>query len=134
MSSALATQPEPAPVAKVSQPRINENTLLAGAGAVLLLAPLAFGAVQPWRHFALETCATVLLAAWSYRQFINRELNVSDHPLYRPMAAFLALMLAQWALGTTAYRTADLLSLITLCRLRHADIRRDSDAASIRPV
>ena len=104
MSSALATQPEPAPVAKVSQPRINENTLLAGAGAVLLLAPLAFGAVQPWAIFALETCATVLLAAWSYRQFINRELNVSDHPLYRPMAAFLALMLAQWALGTTAYR------------------------------
>ncbi len=55
MSSALAaTQPEPAPVAKVSQPRLTSNTLLAGACSVLLLGPLAFGAVEPWSIFALE--------------------------------------------------------------------------------
>jgi O-antigen ligase len=104
VSSALATQPEPAPVAKVSQPRLTNNTLLAGAWAVLLLGPLAFGAVEPWSIFALEACAAVLLAVWALHQWIRRELNVSDHPLYRPMAAFFALMLAQWALGTTAYR------------------------------
>jgi len=104
VSSALATQPEPAPVAKVSQPGLTNNTLLAGAWAVLLLGPLAFGAVEPWSIFALEACAAVLLAVWALRQWIRSELNVSDHPLYRPMAAFFALMLAQWALGTTAYR------------------------------
>jgi O-antigen ligase len=75
-----------------------------GASAVLLLGPLAFGAVQPWSIFALEACAMLLLALWAYRQWINRELNISDNVLYRPMAAFFALVLAQWLAGTTAYR------------------------------
>jgi len=104
VSSALATQPEPAPVARVSQPRLTDNALLASAAAVLLLAPLAFGAVEPWSIFALEACAMLLLAVWAFRQWINRELNVSDHVLYRPMAAFFVLVLAQWVVGTTAYR------------------------------
>jgi O-antigen ligase len=104
VSSALATQPEPAPVAKVSQPRLTNNTLLAGACGVLLLGPLAFGAVEPWSIFALEACAAALLTVWAVRQWIRRELDISDHPLYRPMAAFFALALLQWALGTTAYR------------------------------
>ncbi|MGA7081070.1 MAG: O-antigen ligase family protein [Terriglobales bacterium] len=104
MSSALATQPEPAPVSKVSQPRLTNNALLVGAWTVLLLGPLAFGAVEPWSIFALEACAAALLAVWALRQWIRRELDVSDHPLYRPMAAFFALALVQWAVGTTAYR------------------------------
>lgn len=75
-----------------------------GAAAVLLLGPLAFGAVEPWSIFALEACAVLLLAAWASRQWINHELDVSDHVLYRPMAAFFALALVQWLTGTTAYR------------------------------
>jgi len=104
VSSALATQPEPAPAAPASQPRLTNNALLMGATAVLLLGPLAFGAVEPWSIFALEACAMLLLALWASRQWINRELNVSDHVLYRPMAAFFALVLVQWLVGTTAYR------------------------------
>ena len=104
MSSALATQPEPAPVAKASKPQLTDSALLMGANAVLLLGPLAFGAVQPWSIFALETCAMLLLAFWAYRQWINRKLKVSDNVLYRPMAAFFALALLQWLAGTTAYR------------------------------
>jgi O-antigen ligase len=78
--------------------------LLAGACAVLLLGPLAFGAVEPWSIFALESCAALLVAVWAYRQWSNRELSVFDHPLYPPMAAFFALVLVQWVVGTTAYR------------------------------
>ncbi len=104
MSSALATQPEPAPVVKKSAPRITNNALLALACAVLLLGPLAFGAVEPWSIFALEACAVLLLGTWVSRQWINRELNLSDNVLYRPMAAFFALALVQWVVGTTAYR------------------------------
>ena len=104
MSSALATPPEPAPVAKASQPRLTNTALLMGTSAVLLLGPLAFGAVEPWSIFALEACAMLLLSLWAYRQWINRELNISDNVLYRPMAAFFALVLAQWMAGTTAYR------------------------------
>jgi O-antigen ligase len=104
VSSALATQPDPAPAVKVSQSRLTNNALLAAACAVLLLGPLAFGAVEPWSIFALEACAALLLAAWTYRQTINRELQISEHALYRPMAAFFALVALQWATGTTAYR------------------------------
>jgi O-antigen ligase len=106
VSSALATQPEPAPVAKASRPRITNNALLTGACAVLLLGPLAFGAVEPWSIFALEACAMLLVVVWACRQWVNRELNLSDHVLYRPMAAFFALVLVQWVVGTTAYRHA----------------------------
>ena len=94
MSSALATQPESAPVARSSQPRLTNNALLTAAGGVLLLGPLAFGAVEPWSIFALEASAMLLLAVWASRQWINRELNFSDNVLYRPMAAFFALVLA----------------------------------------
>jgi O-antigen ligase len=104
VSSALAAQPEPAPVAKVSQPRLTNTAVLIGACAVLLLGPLVFGAVEPWSIFALETCAMLLLAIWAYRQWTNGEINVSENVVYRPMLAFFALIAVQWVLGTTAYR------------------------------
>ncbi len=104
MSSALATQPEPAPVAKASKPRLTNNALLLGAIVVLLLGPLAFGAVEPWSIFALQACAVLLLVFWAYRQWINRELNIAGHSLYYPMAAFFALASLQWLAGITAYR------------------------------
>ena len=104
MSSALATPPQPAPVAKVPQSRPTNTALLMGASAILLLGPLAFGAVEPWSIFALEACSMLLLAVWAYRQWNNGELNILDNPIYRPMAAFFALVLLQWVIGTTAYR------------------------------
>lgn len=106
MSSALAAPPEPSSVATVSQPRLTNTTLLIGACAVLLLAPLAFGAVQPWSIFALEACSAVLFLVWASRQWLNGEVAILDNPLYRPMAAFFALALIQWVTGITAYRHA----------------------------
>ena len=107
MSSALATHPEPTPpVPKVSHPRLTNDVLLAGACSVLLLGPLAFGAVEPWSIFGLETCAMALLVLWAFRQWTTRELQISDNALYRPMAAFFALLQVQRVVGTTAYRQA----------------------------
>ena len=103
MSSALATQPQPETVAKKS-PRITNNMLLAGACAVLLFGPLAFGAVEPWSIFVLEACSVLLVGAWACRQWFNQELTFYNHPLYRPMAVFFALVALQWVFGTTAYR------------------------------
>jgi len=107
VSSALAAQnvqPEPAPVAKVSQPRLTGTRLLMGAFSVLLLSPLAFGAVEPWSIFTLEAAAMLVFCVWAFRQWVNRQLDVADHVLYRPMAAFFALVVLQWIAGTTAYR------------------------------
>lgn len=115
MSSALATQPEPSPIAKAPQPQITNTALLLGASAILLLGPLVFGAVEPWSIFVLETCSMSLLAVWAYRQWSSGALTVLDQPLYRPMAAFFALVLLQWVLGTTAYRHVTYSHLLLYC-------------------
>jgi O-antigen ligase len=78
--------------------------LLGGAGSVLLLAPLAFGAVEPWSIFALEACAVMLFAAWGVRQYINHQLDAANNAVYLPMAAFLVLAVLQWVTGSSAYR------------------------------
>jgi O-antigen ligase len=78
--------------------------LLGGAGSVLLLAPLAFGAVEPWSIFALEACAVMLFAAWGVRQCINHQLDAANNAVYLPMAAFLVLAVLQWVTGSSAYR------------------------------
>jgi O-antigen ligase len=106
------SQPESDPVAKVSQPRLTDDTVLTGACTLLLLAPLAFGAVQPWSTFTLEACAGLLLTGWAYLRWANRDVSVFNHPLYLPMAAFMALGLGQWFAGTTAYRHATYVHLL----------------------
>jgi O-antigen ligase len=96
-------QPEPAPVSKASRPKLTNSALLASTGAVLLLAPLAFGAVEPWSIFALEACAVLLLVAWGFRRWIQHQEDISNNVLYLPMAAFFVLALVQWVTGATAY-------------------------------
>lgn len=97
-------KPEHAPVPRASPSKVTNSALLAGTGAVLLLAPLAFGAVEPWSIFALEACAALLLVIWGVRQWFNRQIDFSNNVVYRPMAAFFVLAAAQWLIGVTAYR------------------------------
>jgi len=104
LSTALAAQPEPAPTPKAPRPRLTNSVLLASAGTVLLLAPLCFGAVEPWSIFALETCSVLVLGLWAYRQWISGQVEFSNNVLYLPMAAFFALAVLQWITGATAYR------------------------------
>lgn len=104
MSSAVAVQPESAPAPKALRPRLTNSVLLASAGSVLLLAPLAFGTVEPWSIFALEACSVIVFLAWGLRQWRNRQLEIAENALYLPMAAFWVLALVQWVTGVTAYR------------------------------
>ena len=104
MSSALAYRPEPDCVAPKRSRGLSNSMLLAGATVVLLAAPLAFGAVEPWAIFLLESSATVLLLGWGFRQWANRELTITPHPLHAPMLAFGALIAMQWLTGITSYK------------------------------
>jgi len=106
VSSAVAFQPEGPRAAKATRPALSNSMLLAGAGAILLSAPLAFGAVEPWAIFALQASATLLFLAWGARQWVNREIQFISHPLHWPMLAFVALVTLQWLTGWTAYRHA----------------------------
>jgi O-antigen ligase len=104
VSTALAHSHESDRMAPSSRFGLSSSTLLGGATVVLLSAPLAFGAVQPWAIFLLEASAAVLFAAWGLRQWNSGELKVVWHPLYAPMLAFGALVVVQWLAGITAYR------------------------------
>jgi O-antigen ligase len=83
---------------------LSSNNLLGASCAVLLAAPLTFGAVEPWAVFLLEFSAAALLVAWAFRQSVHRELDLVSNPLHVPAIAFAILISVQWMLGLTAYR------------------------------
>ncbi len=73
-----------------------------GLGVLLMFAVLAFGAVEPWSIFVVESGAAVLFLAWAAGQAFNGKLTIAPNPLYLPMLAFAALVAIQ-ALGVSAY-------------------------------
>jgi O-antigen ligase len=103
VTPALAQRPEPK-ITPRFRVRLSSSTLFAGVTVILLAAPLTFGAVQPWAIFLLEAAASVLLLAFAFRQWQNREIKLSWQPLYAPMLGFGALVALQWITGFTAYR------------------------------
>jgi O-antigen ligase len=79
------------------------NILLYGPFALLMFGPLAFGAVEPWSIFILETGSVLLALVWLYKQRLDGELNIQWNPLFLPMAAFGLLILIQVLFRTSAY-------------------------------
>ena len=112
MSAALAVKPESDHSARQPSFGLSSTGLLAAACAVLLLAPLAFGAVETWSIFALEASAALLLVGWGIWQWSNGELKISPHPLHAPALAFVALVLLQSLTGISAYRHATYSALL----------------------
>src|SRR5215471_11230137 len=80
------------------------SVLLYGTFGLLMFGPIAFGSVEPWSMFTLETGATLLVLLWLAKQWIDGELQVKGNPLFLPMAVFALLIIAQLVLGKTAYR------------------------------
>src|SRR5437016_8259600 len=93
----LAVQPLPFPS------RL-ESILLYGTFSLLMFGPLAFGAVEWWSIFIMEAGAALLLLLWCVRQFLSKELQLANHPLFPPMLVFAALIGVQIAAGRSAYR------------------------------
>jgi O-antigen ligase len=73
---------------------------------LLLLGPLAFGAVEPWAIFTLEAGSTVLFALWAIQQAVTGDLQIIGNTAFSPMVAFCAVVISQLALQHTAYRAA----------------------------
>jgi len=73
--------------------------------ALLLGAPLAFGAVEPWARATLLVSVFVLLFLWGLGCVRQGFVRVVWSPLYLPLGAFLILGLAQYAF----HRTHDLM-------------------------
>jgi O-antigen ligase len=80
-----------------------EKGLLYGVFGLLLFGPLAFGAVEPWSIFVIETGSMLLFAAWVAKQIFDGEVKVRWNPLFLPMGFFGALIVAQLVFRVTAY-------------------------------
>ena len=75
-----------------------------GLFGLLGFAPLAFGAVQPWAIFILESATAALFVLWLVTQARLGEIRISESPLFVPMAVFAALIALQILAGRPAYR------------------------------
>lgn len=103
-----------------------------GVFGLLLLGPLAFGGVEPWSIFILETGVAILFLLWAVRQIKSGELYVAGNPVFLPMLAFGGLVALQLFTGLSAYRQATLHAGLlycaygTLCFLAVQSLRKSS--------
>ncbi|HLW85850.1 MAG TPA: O-antigen ligase family protein [Candidatus Sulfotelmatobacter sp.] len=80
------------------------SVLLYGTFGLLMFGPVAFGAVEPWSIFTLETGATLLALVWIAKQWLDGEIKVKWNPLFLPMGIFGVLVLLQIVFPISAYR------------------------------
>jgi O-antigen ligase len=93
---------------KAKELSATDSFVFYGVFGLLLLGPLAFGAVEPWAIFSLEAGAGLLFIVWIASRFLSNELSISWSPLFAPMFAFAALVAIQITTRNTAYRYATL--------------------------
>ena len=109
MTVSLPTARRPEHADHDSSLRFHINSIvLYGVFGLLMLCPLAFGAVEPWSIFLLEATSALLFMLWIAQQFSSTATSVRWNPVFAPMLAFAALVVVQLAAGKTAYRGATL--------------------------
>ncbi|HZQ68426.1 MAG TPA: O-antigen ligase family protein [Terriglobales bacterium] len=86
-----------------------------GTFALLLFGPLAFGAVDPWAIFLIESGSAALLLVWVLQQIQQQELRITPNPVFAPMCAFAILIAFQYLAHLTAYRYATSTAMLLLC-------------------
>ncbi|HEX6802658.1 MAG TPA: O-antigen ligase family protein [Terriglobales bacterium] len=88
------------------QPSRTNSLVLYGAAALLMFAPLAFGAVEPWAIFVVEFGAAILLVIWMLHQVRAGQISVAPNRVFAPMLAFAVLISLQLLPGASAYEHA----------------------------
>ena len=89
--------------------------LLYGSFGLLMFGPLAFGAVEPWSIFIVETGAVLLTGVWFAKQWLEEEITILWNPLYVPMLVFGALIALQLILRRTAYPHDSIMEAMLYC-------------------
>jgi len=73
--------------------------LLGGVSAVLIAAPLAFGATSPPAALILVALSWCLFLGWFAQRVLLGRLPVMGHPMFLPAALLLAFTAVHWAAG-----------------------------------
>ena len=114
-----------------------DTILLYGTFGLLMFGPIAFGAVEPWSIFIVETIAVLLTLTWLAKQWLKEQVFIIWNPLFLPMGVFAALILVQIALNLSAYRNETVSGATLycaygmLCFLATQTLRRSSQAQKI---
>jgi len=98
--------------AHTTRPEYLQSTIFFGLLGLLLLGPLAFGAVESWAIFILEAGSIALFVLWAIRQAVSDELQLMRSNAFAPMLAFGALISFQLAFGQTAYSAATISTVL----------------------
>jgi O-antigen ligase len=113
------------------------KVLLYGIFGLLLFAPLAFGAVEPWSIFLMEAGSAALFLVWIGKQVVEGQVTIRGNPLFLPMGVFGLLIIAQLVFRISAY-PHDTVSLALLyccygllCFLAGQTLLRPSQARSL---
>lgn len=93
----------------------SQPAILYGICGLLMFGPLAFGAVEPWAVFVLQSGAGLLFLFWATHSVTRGKLDVISNPLFWPMLGFGVLILAQLALQLTANRAATSSGFLRYC-------------------
>jgi len=109
--------------AKKQNPRVYRESrsaqldvfVLYGTFGLLMFGPLAFGAVEPWSTFILETGSAFLALLWLCKQWRAGELTIQWNPLFLPMAGLGFLILLQIVLNASRYRHDTISSALLYC-------------------
>jgi len=147
MTPASLTNPSLPNAAKPSAPlalRPHEvrldTILLYGTFGLLMFGPLAFGAVEPWATFVLQSGATLLLLLWLGKQIRRGELNIQGHPLFLPMGVFGLLIGLQVLFHRSSYRHDTISAALQycayamLCFVASQTVRRVSQARKLAVI
>jgi len=116
------------------------SALLYGTFSLLMFGPLAFGAVEPWSIFVVETGAVILSAVWLAKQWLNREINILWNPLFLPMAVFAGVIALQFVLRLSVYPHDSIAQAMLycaygmLCFLANQSLLRASQARKIAVI
>ena len=79
------------------------TAIRSGLCAVFVFSVLAFGAVQIWAISVVEIAAGLLLVAWAWIAFRQRELKIEWNPLLWPLLGLIAVGVVQLVFRSTVY-------------------------------
>lgn len=113
------------------------TALLYGLFGLLLVGPLAFGAVEAWSIFLVEAGSAALLLLWIAKQVLEGKMKIERNSLFLPMGIFGLLIASQLVFRMSAY-PHDTMSLALLyasygilCFLASQTLLRGSQARTL---
>ena len=80
-----------------------------------MFGPLAFGAVEPWSIFVVESGALLLTLLWLAKQWLDGQISLLWNPLFLPMSGYGALIALQIIFRVSAYPHDSISEALLFC-------------------